>query len=38
VKKRGIRFVSIADLLGLPPYFPETAPGPDEAAKDHRSG
>lgn len=38
VKEQGICFVSIADLLGLPPYFLETAPGPHEVAKDHRSG
>lgn len=38
VKKRGIRFVSIADLVGLPPYFPEMAPGPHAAFKDHGGG
>jgi peptidoglycan/xylan/chitin deacetylase (PgdA/CDA1 family) len=31
MKKQGIRFVSMADLLGVPPYFLETAPGPSEA-------
>jgi len=31
MKKQGIRFVSVADLVGLPPYFMETAPGPDDA-------
>jgi peptidoglycan/xylan/chitin deacetylase (PgdA/CDA1 family) len=30
MKKRGLRFVSVAELLGLPPYFKETAGGPDE--------
>jgi peptidoglycan/xylan/chitin deacetylase (PgdA/CDA1 family) len=30
MKKQGIRFVSTADLLGLPPYFLEKAPGSDE--------
>jgi peptidoglycan/xylan/chitin deacetylase (PgdA/CDA1 family) len=29
MKKRGIRLVSIADLLGLPPYFLEAGPGTD---------
>lgn len=48
VKKQGIRFVSIANLLGLPPYFLEPAPRPDEvfgagglksfASEDHKSG
>jgi len=31
MKERGIRFVTVADLLGLPPYFMETEPGPDES-------
>jgi len=35
MKKQGTRFVSIADLLGLPAYFSDKAQGPDEAAKDH---
>jgi peptidoglycan/xylan/chitin deacetylase (PgdA/CDA1 family) len=28
VKNRGLRFVSLAELLGLPPYFEPQAPGP----------
>jgi peptidoglycan/xylan/chitin deacetylase (PgdA/CDA1 family) len=31
MKMQGIRFVSMADLFGLPPYFLETAQRPDEA-------
>jgi peptidoglycan/xylan/chitin deacetylase (PgdA/CDA1 family) len=31
MKKQGIRFVSIAELVGLPPYFEEAAQGPDGA-------
>jgi peptidoglycan-N-acetylglucosamine deacetylase len=30
MNKRGIRLVSIADLLGLPPYFSEAGPGVKE--------
>jgi peptidoglycan/xylan/chitin deacetylase (PgdA/CDA1 family) len=29
MNKQGIRFVSVAELLGLPPYFERTASGPD---------
>lgn len=30
MKKQGLRFVTVADLLGLPPYFTETEPVSDE--------
>jgi len=37
MKEQGLRFDSVADLLGLPPYFSETAPGPDDASGARRA-